>query len=90
MMLSCIYIVDKEDKVELEIDDKSRFSSSICVQQRDTLIMRMNASYDNVDNVSYGCMLDEDGDTTTAAGEGIYDTIPEEDDSDNYYIDIIP
>ena len=84
MMLSCIYIVDKEDKVELEIDDKSRFSSSMCVQQRDTLIMRMNASYDNVDNVSYGCMLDED-----AAAEGIYDTIPEEDDSDNY-IDIIP
>ena len=85
MMLSCIYIVDKEDKVELEIDDKSRFSSSICVQQRDTLIMRMNVSYDNVDNVSYGCILDEDGDTTAAA-EGIYDTIPEEDDSDSYNI----
>ena len=61
----------------------------MCVQQRDTLVMRMNASYDNVDNVSYGCMLDEDGDTTAAA-EGIYDTIPEENDSDNYYIDIIP
>ena len=47
--------------------------------------MRMNVSYDNVDNVSYGCVLDEDGDTTAAA-EGIYDTIPEEDDSDSYNI----
>jgi hypothetical protein len=43
------------------------------------------SSYDNVDNVSYGCVLDEDGDTT---GEGIYDTIPEEDE--NNYIEIIP
>ena len=70
--------------MKVKIDNRSRVSSSECAQQRDSL--RRNASYDNVDNVSYGCALDEDGDT---AGEGVYDTISEEDDN-NYYMEIIP
>ena len=73
----------------MKIDDKSRISSSECVQQNNIITrdaLSRNASYDNVDNISYGCVLDGDGDTV---GDGIYDTISEEDDS-NYYIDIIP
>ena len=72
------------EDIKAKIDDRSNISSSECVRKRDSL--SRNASYNNVDNVSYGCVLDEDGDTT---GEEIYDTIPEEDDN-NYYIDIIP
>lgn len=65
----------------VKIDDKSRIS--LCERPKGDPLRR-NASYDNVDNVSYGCVLDDDEDTT---GEGIYDTIPEE--GDNNYIDII-
>ena len=73
----------------MKIGDKSRISSSECIQQNNIITrdaLSRNASYDNVDNISYGCVLDGDGDTD---GDGIYDTISEEDDS-NYYIDIIP
>ena len=79
-----IYTGNKDIKVK--IDDRSRVSSSECAQQRDSLRRNASLSYDNVDNISYGCVLDEDGDTT---GEGVYDTISEEDDN-SYYMEIIP
>ena len=74
------------EDIKVKIDNKSRISSSECVHVQQRAALSRNASYDNVDNISYGCVLDKDGDTTD---EGIYDTIPEEDDN-NSYIDIIP
>ena len=54
VILSLFYIVDKEDKVSSRLTTNQGFPHP-CVYSREiyTLIMRMNASYDNVNNISY-------------------------------------